>query len=251
MLTNQVPSPPVEMVMPAQYSLILGINFVVLLAVVAWAVMECWRSQRSLPILILIGATFCSILECFFDVLVCAWWPQYGHTPLYRMFNMSVPIWMALAYPWYYGGMSVLAYKWFKEGMTTSRLWKFYWLGWIANFALEVPALQLNVYTYYGPQPFKIMDFPLVMAMPNAVVPILIGALIKSFDDLLVGPKSLIAIFLVPMGMATAQVTIAWPWWLSVNSGASYTVANLASLYSFGLSLLVTYLVGVKFCKPQ
>lgn len=251
MLPSQVPLPPVDMVMPAQYGLILAINFFVLLVVVVMALIECRRSKRSLPILILIGATSCAVLECFFDVLVCAWWPQYGHTPLYRLFNMSVPTWMALAYPWYYGGMSVLAYKWFKKGMTTKNLWTFYWLGWVANLLLEVPALQLGVYTYYGTQPFKLLDFPLVMAAPNAVVPLLIGALITAFDDLLVGAKSLLTIFLVPMGMATAQVTIAWPWWIAVNSSASYAVANVASLYAFFLSVLVTYLVGLKFCAPK
>lgn len=249
MLTNQIPQPPVDMVMSPYYDLILGANVIVLAAVVIWVAREALKSKRALPLLILGGAAIASLLECIFDVMVLVWWPQHGPAPEYRILNISVPMWMLAAYPWYIGGMGYYAYRSFRDGMSVAGLWRLYFVGWFANFALEMPPLQIgNIYAYYGNQPFRVLDFPVWMAMTNSLMPILAGALLSAFDDVLKGPRSLLALALVPMAVGSAEIATGWPIWLALNSGQGYAVTYAAGAVVLGLSLTTTYLVSLKFC---
>lgn len=255
MLPNQIPVPPVDMVMSPHYNLILGLSVLLLSAVVVWAIIESRRTRRALPLLILAGAALMSLQECIFDVMVTVWWPETGHTPLYRMFNRSVPIWMLMAYPWYYGSIAILVYKRIREGLTTGGLWKLYAYGWLGNFLVEIPALQFpelgwgHLYVYLAESPFKVFGFPLWMAMTNALTPLFMGALVAAYDDILVGARSLITVVLVPMAMGASQLAAGWPIFLALNSDASFEVKQLATVITLALSLLCTYLLGLKFCK--
>ena len=251
MLTNQIPAAPTDMVMSPWYGPILALNFAILTIVLIWIVKESRRHGNFIPVLIVVGAALASLHECIYDVMVLVWYPQYGHTPLYRAFNISVPVWMLAAYPWYIGGMGYWMFKKLNQGMSTQQLWKLYVFAWGANMFLEIPALQIgNIYTYYGNQPFQILGFPLWMAMTNSLMPILLGALVYALRDVLTGGRTLMIIPLVPMATGTAQIVAGWPVWFALNSGAGYGVTHAAALVTLGLSLMVTYLVGAKFCKP-
>jgi hypothetical protein len=248
-LTDQIPKPPVDMVMSPYYDLIFGANIFVLGVVIIWTAREAFKSKRALPLLIMGGAAIASLLECIFDVMVLVWWPQHGPAPEYRILNISVPMWMLAAYPWYIGGMGYYAYRGFCNGMSVAGLWKLYFFGWLANFALEMPPLQIgNIYAYYGNQPFRVLDFPLWMAMTNSLMPILAGALLFSLDGLLKGPRSLFALALVPMAVGSAEIATGWPIWLALNSGSGYAVTYAAGFAVLGLSLMTTYLISQKFC---
>jgi hypothetical protein len=248
-LENQIPKPPIEMVMSPYYWPIADANFFILALLMIWIVREAIKTKRLLPILFMAGAAVASLLECIFDVMVLVWWPEHGPRPEYRFFNISVPLWMLAAYPWYIGGMGYYSYRSLKNGMTRVGLWKLYFFGWIANFALEMPPLQFgNIYAYYGNQPFRVLDFPVWMAMTNCLMPILAGALIASLDDVLRGTRSLMTIALIPMAVGSAEIAVGWPIWLALNSGQGYRVTYAAGVIVLGLSLMTTYLVSLKFC---
>jgi lipoprotein signal peptidase len=249
MLPNQIPNAPVGMVMSPHYDVILAINFVVLAAVMVWIIKEARQTRSLTPVLLMVGAALASMSECIYDVMVLVQWADYGHTPLYRIFNLAVPIWMVAAYPWFIGGMGYWMYKQLKKGMTASQLWKLYFFAWAANLFLEVPALQLgNIYTYYGNQPFQILGFPLWMAWTNALMPILLGTVVYACEDVLVGARRLMIVFLVPMATGTAQIAVGWPIWLALNSGAGHGVTHAAALVTLCFSLMLVYLVSMKFC---
>ena len=249
MFTDQIPKPPTEMVMSVHYDAILAVNVVLLASIMVWIVREAIRSGRALPVLFMGGAAIASLLECIFDVMVLVWWPHYGPAPEYRFLNISVPLWMLAAYPWYIGGMGYFAYRGFRDGISRAGLWKLYFFGWIANFALEMPPLQIgNIYAYYGDQPFRVLGFPMWMAMTNCLMPILAGALIASLDDVLRGPRSLMVLALVPMAVGSAEIATGWPIWLALNSGLGYGATYAAGVAVLGLSLMTTYLVSLKFC---
>ncbi|MET0985608.1 MAG: hypothetical protein ABW034_09400 [Steroidobacteraceae bacterium] len=250
MLQNQIPAPPHEMVMPPIYGVMLVVNFVVLAAVMVWILKEARRTQSFIPVLIMAGATVASLTECLWDVLGAVWYPQYGHTPLYRLFNVSVPLWMLAAYPCYLGGQGYWVYKRFSEGMTQTQFWKFYAFAWFTNFLLEIPVLQLGVYAYYGPQPFKVLGFPLWQAMGNALMPILIGALVYVWRDVFAGIRGLMLLLAIPVTQVLALGGVGWPTWLAINSGRGLEITVPASLVTFALSLMIAYLVSVKLCIP-
>ena len=250
-MPEQIPVVPIGMEMSPHYSLILGINVIVLAAVLAWVVKDSRRTALVIPLLMMAGAAVASLEECAFDVMVLVNWADHGHTPLYRIFDRSVPIWMVLAYPWFIGGMGYWMYKKLNEGMAAKQLWTLYFFGWGANLFLEIPALQIgSIYTYYGNQPFQILGFPLWMAWTNSLMPILMGAAVYAFKHLLSGLRSLLVVALVPMAVGAAQIIAGWPIWLTLNSGAGYGVTYAAALATLGLSLIVVYLVSAKFCTP-
>jgi hypothetical protein len=251
MLPSQIPTAPVGIVMSPYYHLILGINVLVLAAVLVWIVREARRTSSLIPVLIMIGAAVSSLEECAFDVMVLVNWADSGHTPLYRIFDRSVPLWMVLAYPWFIGGMGYWMYSRLKQGMTAKQLWSLYFFAWGANLFLEVPPLQIgNIYTYYGNQPFQILGFPLWMAWTNALMPIFLGALVYALDDILTGVRSWLVVAIVPMAVGAAQIVAGWPIWLALNSGGGYAASYAGALATLGLSLIVVYLVALKFCQP-
>lgn len=248
-LPNQMPDPPVNMAMSPLYPYVLALSIVIFLAALAYAVIDMRRTARVLPLLVLAGAAIASFQECIYDVAVLVWWADVDTVPMYRLFNRSVPLWMIFAYPWFIGGMGYWAYSQFQRGMGSARLWKLYFFGWFANLLLEVPALQIgNIYTYYGEQPFKILGFPMWMAMTNTLMPIFVGALLHVFDDVLRGPRTLFVLILVPAGTASAEISSGWPIWLALNSGQGLWLTQLATFVTLGVSISLVYLVSLKLC---
>lgn len=250
MLENQIPVPPLDMVMPPIYSQMLVSNFIVLALLMVWVIKEARRTHSAIPILIMAGATVAILTECLWDHLGAVWYPQYGHTPLYRIFNISVPLWMLAAYPIYLGGLGNYVYKRLGEGMTQSQFWKFYVLAWFANFLLEIPVLQMGVYVYHGPQPFMLFGFPLWQAMGNSLMPVVIGTVVYVWRELFAGMRGLLILLVIPMAQVIALAGVGWPTMLAINSGRGYEVTYPAAIVTFGLSLLMGYMISSKVCRP-
>jgi hypothetical protein len=250
MLPDQLAKAPVDMVMSPHYGTVLLANFGILAVVLVWVANDSRKTRDLLPIFIMLGAGVASLQECIYDVLCNVWYAQYGTTPFYRIFNISVPLWMIPAYTWYVGGQGCLMYKNFRRGMTPGQLWRFYLLFWGANLVLEIPALQIgNIYTYYGKQPFEVLGFPVWMAMTNSLMPIILGAVFSALADVLRGPRALLAVAITPLLVGAAEFS-GWPMWLALNSGRGYGVSYAAAVLTLGNSLLIAYLAATKFCKP-
>lgn len=248
-MPNQMPAPPVNMAMSPLYPYILALSIGVFLLALAFAMRDAQRTGRWLPVLVLAGAAIASLQECIYDVAVLVWWAEQDTTPLYRLFNRSVPVWMLFAYPWFIGGMGYWAYRRFQAGMTARQLWSLYFFGWFANLLLEVPALQIgNIYVYYGDQAFRVFGFPIWMAMTNTLMPIFVGAILHALDDVLHGPRTLLTLILVPAATASAEIAAGWPMWLALNSGQGLWVTQIATLVTLGFSMSLAYLVSLKLC---
>ncbi|VWX50198.1 hypothetical protein [Novosphingobium sp. 9U] len=248
-LPNQMPEPPVHMAMSPYYPYILAISIAIFCAATAYAARDAKRTGRWLPLLVIAGAAIASFQECIYDVAVLVWWAELDTTPMYRIFNRSVPLWMVFAYPWFIGGMGYWAYRHFQDGMRSATLWKLYFFGWFANLLLEVPALQIgDIYTYYGEQPFKILGFPIWMAMTNTLMPIFVGAALHALDDVLRGPRALLTLVLVPAATASAEIASGWPIWLALNSGQGLWLTQAATLVTLGFSMSLAYLISLKLC---
>jgi hypothetical protein len=214
-------------------------------------VRESIKTKSAIPALILVGATIATLTEAIWDILGNVWYPEIGQTPMYRFFNASVPIWMLAAYPLYLGGLGYAFYKKLISGMATSYIWKFYLVSWVANAVIEIPALQLGVYEYYGAQPFKVLGFPLWQAMGNSLMPVIIGASIFGFRQFLVGARQLLILPMVPMAQCIALMTIGWPTFVALHSGHGYAWTYPAAMISFGISLLLVALVAHAVTVPD
>jgi len=250
-MIEQIPAAPVAMVMPSLANLIIAaLNYTLLLAVVLVMIREAWKTKSPLPLLCLAGGAVSCLMEPIFDVVMCVWYPQYGQVPLFRNFDISVPLWLLPAYAWYISGQGYFMYRQFQGGISAQRLWVFYVLFYFSDLLLEAPGLVLHIYAYYGAQPLKIFGLPLWMAAANAVMPILLGITYKSLETILRGPAMLIAAPLVPVIIGCAQISTGWPTWFALHSGTGLAWTTLASFITIGLSAMLNYLVVRLFCAP-
>lgn len=250
-MNNQIPVPPVDMIMPGTANDVIAIINYAVLAIVAFLMLRDGRRTRSLlPLFCLLGGMVAFLMEPIYDIVGSVWYPQYGQTPLFRAFNYSIPVWMQPAYAWYIAGQGYWMYKKFQAGLRVAQLWRLYALFWISNMLLELPGLMLGIYYYYGPQPFKFFGFPLWMAMTNSLMPILLGITFLSLREVLSGRRVWMTAPLVPMVIGTCQIAAGWPTWLALNAGQGLLATHAAATVSFGFSLMIVYLVSQKFCVP-
>lgn len=251
-MINQIPAPPVEMVMPETANTIIAVvNYSVLLLAFILMLRDARRTQSALPLFCMLGGAVSFLMEPIYDIVGGVWYPQYGQTPLFRAFNCSIPAWMMPAYAWYIAGQGYWMYKKFKSGVSARQLWTYYLLFWLSDLALEIPGLTLGIYVYHGAQPFKVLGFPLWMAMTNSLMPILLGVTYLSLRDVLKGRRAWLAAPIVPTVIGFSQIGAGWPTWLALNSGAGLPVTHAAATVSLGLSLMMVYLVSQKFCLPE
>jgi len=248
-MIEQVPAAPVGMLMPVTANLIIaGLNYTLLLVVTILMSREAWKTKSALPLLCLAGGAVSCLQEPIYDVLMCVWYPQYGQVPLFRNFDISVPLWLLPAYAWYISGQGYFMYRQFQKGLSVQRLWMFYLLFYVSDLVLEAPGLMLHIYDYYGPQPLKIFGLPLWMAAANAVMPILLGITYKSLGHILRGWAIWMAAPLVPVIIGCSQISTGWPTWFALHSGQGLWFTSLASFITIGLSAMITYLAARLFC---
>ncbi|MET0659878.1 MAG: hypothetical protein ABW110_17165 [Steroidobacteraceae bacterium] len=86
--------------------------------------------------------------------------------------------------------------------------------------------------------------------MGNALMPILIGALVYVWRDIFAGIRGLLLLLAIPVTTVLALGGVGWPTWLAINSGHGLEVTVPAALVTFALSLMIAYLVSVKLCVP-
>ena len=251
-MDNQIPLPPVEMLMPGTANnVIAAINYFALAVVAVFMLRDSKRRHSWLALFCLLGGSISFLQEPIYDIVGSVWYPQYGQTPLFRAFNASIPAWMLPAYAWYIAGQGYWMYTQFQRGMKPTLMWRYYVLFWFSNLLLEVPGLTLGIYHYYGAQPFKVFGFPLWMAMTNSLMPLVLGAAYHAFEDVLKGRATWLAAPMVPMAIGACQIAAGWPTWLALNSGGGLLVTHAAALVSLSLSLSIAYLISRKFCIPS
>ena len=250
MFDNQLPPPPVDMIMPPANDFFSVATLALLALLTAWTVYQCWRVKSPMYLLILIGGTLCFLQEPIVDHLGAVWYPQHqqGFT-VWRAFNVSLPLWVIPGYGLYVGGLAVYLYRKMSVGMTVKRLWVTYFLIWMVSLVMELPQLQAGTYVYFGDVPFKIGGFPLTWAMTNATIMMLSAAVLVAYKDFLVGPKLILVPIIVQMANAAAQMANGYPIFLALNSGAGSGTTLVAGCVTIGFCFLMIHMIGLKICK--
>jgi hypothetical protein len=245
---NQIPLPPVEMVMPPINTAVAIANGAILALVALWVAKQARRDRSPIPLLILLGAAVSSLQEPIYDIVGAVWYPDHQSVAYLRAFNVSIPLWLIPGYAWYIGGLGNYMVKVMRDGGGRP-LWQYYFVFWLANFALEMPGLNLGIYRYYGDQPFRLFGFPLWMAVTNGLMPLMIGALFNSLRGVLKGPAVLLTVVLVPMVVGTAQIAAGWPIWLALNAGIGVSGTSAAALVSLAFAFCIIYVLSKHY--PQ
>jgi hypothetical protein len=252
MLDNQLPAPPVDMVMPFANDVYSIATLVSLALFAAWTIYQCFRDKSPILLLILIGGVLCFLQEPIMDHVGAVWYPYINQSfTVFRAFNVSVPLWVVPGYGLFVGAVSVVLYRKMMAGMTATQLWKFYFVVWLLDLLLELPGLNLGTYIYFGHAALSVFGFPMTWAMTNTCIVFLTAALLVSFKDFFVGPKLLLIPVVVTMANGAAQASAGYPVWLTLNSGADSVLKLFAAIVTLGMSLLIVHGISLKVAIKQ
>ena len=245
METDRLVVPPVGMVMPqTAQTIFMILNVVICVFAVLFAERYRRRSGSSVGFLLLLAGALTVFNEAAVDILGLCWFAARGATPLFTAWGVQIPAFMLPVYCWYVGGQALLALIVLEKGATSKQIYRLYGVFAVINVLLEVPALDMGVYAYYGRQPFVFFGFPLWWAVCNALMPIVMAAIVFHLQPLLRGPQRLVIVFIGPMAAGMTNGAIAVPEWLALNSGAPLWATHVAAVLSLGLGFILAFLVA-------
>ena len=125
-------------------------------------------------------------------------------------------------------------------------VFKLYLIFMVVNLFLELPPLQLGLYTYYGVQPLSIAGFPLWWIAVNGAMPIVAGDPGLPAQAGLGGVEATVYRRPGADGRRRRQHAAAgWPTWIALNSSDRLAVTTIAALCTFALGALMIWVVGL------
>jgi hypothetical protein len=250
---EQLPIPPAHLVMPHTAQIVYtSIWAAVVAAFVVYAVVEIVRRRDPLLVVLLVGGAIAYFNEPIDDLLGLVWHPRPGQWVLLDTFG-PVPLWGVFVYIALFGGIPYLMYRAFQRGVTARQIW--IWIGvfWIADIAVEIPAIASGMYQYYGDPPMKVFGLPLYWFAIN------IGGPIETAVILLIAGSSfagwrLLALLPIPMVLdAAGSVGMGWPIFSALHAETSMPVKYAAAFATLAMAfvmLQMTINYAVKRCAP-
>lgn len=204
------------------------------------------RSRDIVPLVLILGGGLAAFvaepLLGHLDLLV---WGTGYPGGAFRAFGAAIPFIVPLVYAFYLGVSGYLGWRLLDRGLSIRGVWIF-WLALVAiDFALQLVAVNLRAYMYYGDQPLRLAGLPLMTSVKNGTAYLLIGLLVWALAPRL-RSASRVLLVLAPITayMGGALIT-AWPWYVAVNSGMSGFVAGGVAALTFVLCALVVQAVAL------
>ena len=199
-----MPTPPYDLsVSPGANMFFMVFTLVVFTASVVVVMHLLVRYCNPLLLVAIAGGTAAALIEPIVNARGVTWYPRDSYWIAFHAFGRGVPLWILLGFGFFVGVNTVIAYELYRRGKMR-KLWILYGAGWVADVAMESVGCSLNVWRYYGPQPFI-----------AAIIPVCCGALVGA---------------------------VGRPVFLTVNSGVSALLIWTAGLVTIFLALTVTTL---------
>jgi hypothetical protein len=228
---------PVQLVMPHDGQIIYtAIWGVVVLALAVYAGVELARRRSPLLFVMLLAGAVSYFNEPIDDTLGLVWHPRPGMWQALNTFS-PVPVWGVFVYMALFGGIPYLMFRAFQRGVTRTQVWTWIGVFWLADLAVEIPAINSGMYQYYGHPPLKVAGLPLYWFAINIGAPIVTAVILLVARDLLKGWRMLL-LLPVPMVLdAACSVGMGWPIFSALHAQASMPVKYLAALASLAMAV--------------
>lgn len=246
-----ITDPPRELEMPGSAELLFSIfGGLLLLGCITIGVKRLREVRDSSMLLLLLGGALASLLEPAIDVFGLMYIHEEGATRAFSFLDRSMPWFVVTSYAGYIGGCTWWAYRYLSNGITVERILKQWGIFVLANIAFETPAVLLDVYTYFGPQPLSPWGFPFWFGFINPVSSLVGGAILVHLDRRRITGVARHALtpLLVPFAHGSAYACAALPMWITLNEpDLAHAWRYVASAVTLGLVLTVLYLTATLF----
>ena len=213
-------------------------------AMSAHCVLEAVRRRSWLPVLAIIGGVIALPIEPFWDVNVAFTFATNSHPIALTAFGRHIPLFVAFAYPAFIGWGSYLGYRLIKAGHPTRTLLALPAAFFLADAVIEMVGTKLNLWLYYGQQPFTVARWPVLFGLLNGTITLLGGALLAALEPRLTGHKRPLLALAIPTAYAGIYAVAGWPMWVALNARVSRVVDWLAGAASIGICVLVAQLTA-------
>lgn len=242
---STIPQPPTGLEMNATGQTIFTIGVTIpWIVLVVLGVRYLLRDRSPALLLFLVGGAICIVMEPVVDVLGMCYFPRINQWVGIETFDRPIPLFMWPVYSWFVGGQAYIFWRLFQRGMNRSQLWKVWLTVMGVNVVLETPGLLMDVYTYYGPQPFNLWGLPLWWPPVNSTMPIVAAFLIHKMTPYLTGARILAVIPFMPMADGLANGALAWPVWTALNADIGFWATYPAAVATFGLGALAVWVMS-------
>jgi len=201
-----MPIPPFDVPVNQTGQWIMTVAVIVALLATAVASVRMSRRLHSWgPIAMLAGSLLAGFIEPMYCLTMHLWYYRPGQWTMVSAMGNSQPVWSWLSYGAFYGGLTLLVWYRVEQGATRSVLAKLGGMLILISIATEIVCITLGTYEYYGPHPFRVLSFPIWIAVANAVIGIVAGVVAARLRPLLPGTQAWAYVALIPATMAMIQ----------------------------------------------
>jgi hypothetical protein len=232
---------PVEMVTPEGVNaLAVAVFGTLALALVVAAVVHWLRKGSPLFVFLLLGGALASFSEPICDTLGLCYYPTIDSIEAFHTFGRIVPLWVFFAYIVFYGGLSCLVTVYLRREASRRMLWIGALSIFALDFAIEIPLLHLDLYTYYGYQPLALGGMPLIWLWVNALAVLLTAVVVQKTRSWYEAKRvrMLLAVPLVPVAQFTGFF-VAMLSWSTLNTQANHAFLWAAAIGTTILGILI------------
>ncbi|MHB8695171.1 MAG: hypothetical protein ACYDHH_28395 [Solirubrobacteraceae bacterium] len=234
------PPVPSQLRMPHGWETVFLVAVTVFSAVaLAWAVRR-WRTDRDpVPLVMLLAGTCCAVLEPLVDVLGLCWYPRGQLIQAFQLMGRPIPLYVIFGYTMEFGGATIVALELLRR-RGPSALWQFWAWNMVFMMAFELFAVHTKTYVYYGPQPLRILDWPIWWAPVNGLVAVGSAVAIHALR-----PRGRAVLAIVPLVLmvdAGVNGAAGWPVYTALWSDMSQAVRQACGLATCGLAAFGVWL---------
>ena len=239
MAVGYVPQPPdIPMNLQAQavMEVLMG-----LCAVVAdtYLLIEARRHKSWLPIMLIIGTFPAVYYEIVTDMLGLCIYPHQGQHTYIETFGRKIPVYLMLAWLWYFPPFVWQFKKMFDAGTPAHIWWKAY-LGMAVGCTLfEIVPLHYGLWHYYGEQPLVFLKMPVWWGLVNPVAIIGPAFVFHKLGARLQGPRVVLAIPLLGMSIAGFHAAASLPVASALNTPYGTSITFFGAMGSVLLTLIM------------
>jgi hypothetical protein len=215
----------------------------VLAALINWR-----RSGSPIFLAILAGGLVTCLLEPFADVLGLVWFPVHHQVHGFSALGVPIPLFVVIGYLCFFGLVTWGLLRLLEAGPSRRQFWQIAGGGFAAALAMEFALLPTGVYTYYGPQPLKVLDYPLIWMTINAGACVVSALVIYRFRGFFTGVRALATIALMPCADGAVMVATGWPAFTAMHSSLPQWLIQVSGLITLGAGFGVFAFVAEVCC---
>ncbi len=251
-MINSVPTPPFEhsLNMSMQTVMTVGTWGLTLFFVIKAIKMS--RQQNSLlPIFIILAGAAGSIAEPLYDIAFHLIWYIPGQWSLFTAFGLPQPVWVMSAYIIVFCGPALYITEMLHRGMNRQQFYKTFAIVLATTAVFEAIAINGGTYAYYGPQPLRLLNYPVWVAILEAVFIMsfsIAAALLRCHATS--KRQHLLVFALFPCTFFFANFGTGFPSLIALNSSSQPSMALIYACFAVTLLLVVLALELLCLCLP-